>query len=279
MEKDGVELVRRSSGGGTVYHDLGNTNFTFLSPLNDYNKNRNTAIVCRALETFGIRGGSTGRNDIVVDGLKVSGSAYRISGLKAFHHGTLLLHADLDALRGYLNVNKPTLKSKGVESIRMPVVNLRTYNDALNHDTVSEAIIEEFFNTYDEVGDVEDLDHEKLKQEPLLNETFQKLQDWKWRFGETPQFEHTLAQEFEWGKLEIGLHCEDGKIVRSRVDCTNPDAQRLLVTSLSQNLTGATYDEAGVSSALETTTNDLVTEKDSALDLITDIKRWLRASL
>lgn len=136
MEQDNVTLARRASGGGAVYQveslvyvwayhsnqDLGNTCFTFLSPLNTYDRNRNSLIICRALEKFGIAAAPSGRNDIEVDGLKISGSAFRIQGMKAFHHGTLLINVDLGALANYLNVNKAKLQ---VHHLHRDVLNHR----------------------------------------------------------------------------------------------------------------------------------------------------------
>jgi len=86
MEKDNVILARRTSGGGAVYQDLGNTNFTFLSGIHDYNKNQNSQIIINALSQFGVKAETSERNDILVNGMKISGSAYKISGMKAFHH-------------------------------------------------------------------------------------------------------------------------------------------------------------------------------------------------
>ncbi|POD93108.1 hypothetical protein BV924_17800 [Pectobacterium odoriferum] len=99
MEEDGIKLARRSSGGGAVFHDLGNTCFTFMAGKPEYDKSVSTQIVLDALSSLGLKASASGRNDLVVetaDGVrKVSGSAYRETKDRGFHHGTLLLNADL----------------------------------------------------------------------------------------------------------------------------------------------------------------------------------------
>jgi lipoate-protein ligase A len=134
MAQDDVKLVRRQSGGGAVYHDLGNLNFTFLNPKNspnsnlNYNKQTNLQIIINALEQFDISAKFSGRNDILVypeisdpNGKKISGSAFRETKDKAFHHGTLLVNADLEKLGAYLTPPDKKLKSKGVKSVRSRV--------------------------------------------------------------------------------------------------------------------------------------------------------------
>ena len=93
MEADGIKLARRQSGGGAVFHDLGNTNFTFLSGADEYDKERNNRIITDALARFGITAEPSGRNDIIVEGRKVSGSAFKKKRDRAFHHGTMLINA------------------------------------------------------------------------------------------------------------------------------------------------------------------------------------------
>ena len=89
---------------------MGNTNFTFLSDINYFDKKRNSDLICKAINSFGVDAQFSGRNDILVNGVKISGSAFKMSGKRAFHHGTLLINVDMDALSKYLNVNKLKLK-------------------------------------------------------------------------------------------------------------------------------------------------------------------------
>lgn len=124
MEEDNVRLARRSSGGGAVFHDLGNTCFTFMAGKPEYDKTVSTNIVLTALNALGVAAEASGRNDLVVKTAegdrKVSGSAYRETMDRGFHHGTLLLNADLSRLANYLNPDKKKLQAKGITSVRGP---------------------------------------------------------------------------------------------------------------------------------------------------------------
>ncbi|STT52365.1 lipoate-protein ligase A [Klebsiella pneumoniae] len=128
MEEDHVRLARRSSGGGAVFHDLGNTCFTFMAGKPEYDKTVSTAIVLTALNSLGVTAEASGRNDLVVKtdsgDRKVSGSAYRETMDRGFHHGTLLLNADLSRLANYLNPDQKKLQAKGITSVRGRVANL-----------------------------------------------------------------------------------------------------------------------------------------------------------
>jgi lipoate-protein ligase A len=122
MEEDGIKLSRRHSGGGAVFHDLGNTNFTFLSSKTSYSKDANNKIILNALKEFNIEAFTSGRNDILVatsDGdKKISGSAFKETKDRAFHHGTLLIDSDMTKLGLYLNPNIKKLQSKGLPFAR-----------------------------------------------------------------------------------------------------------------------------------------------------------------
>ena len=148
MEDKGVHLARRFSGGGAVYQDLGNTNFTFLSSVDNHDKERNSGIIIRALEKFGLKANASGRNDIEIDGHKISGAAYKIAPPRALHHGTLLINVDMTALGNLLNPNKLKLQSKGVKSVTARVANLQTLNAAISHEALSDAVVDSFCAHY-----------------------------------------------------------------------------------------------------------------------------------
>ena len=212
MDCDGIVLARRQSGGGAVYHDLGNTNFTFMSPKDSYDKDRNFSLIIQALAGFGIAAEQSGRNDILVDARKISGSAFRMTADRAFHHGTLLINADMTKLPHYLTPNKEKLQSKGVRSVASRVANLTEFNQDLTHDVLCNAIIEQFFSAYGERCAVEDLTIERLSQEEKLFETYQLYADWNWRFGSSPQFDHPITSRFPWGGITLDFAIQGGVI-------------------------------------------------------------------
>jgi lipoate---protein ligase len=146
LEADGVVLARRRSGGGCVYQDLGNSVFSFINPIKDFAqqdfKTMNNEVLIQSLESFGIKGEASGRNDLVVGDRKVSGSAYKLklgmkdgSGRRSLHHGTMLLDLELGALGKYLNPNKKKLESKGVDSVVSRVLNLKEVAPKITHDS------------------------------------------------------------------------------------------------------------------------------------------------
>jgi len=255
MERDEVKLARRQSGGGAVYHDLGNTNFTFMSSRENYSKERNTDIIVRAIKRFNIQAAASGRNDITVDEKKISGSAFKLGSDRAFHHGTLLIKADLSKISNYLTPDKKKLQSKGIKSVKSRVANLSDFNPDINHEKLCEAIIEEFFETYGERCEVEVLDHEQLKEIPHLQNYFDQMSDWNWRFGKTPDFAHHMAERFEWGRMEVYIDTKAGKIkdVKIYSDSLVPE----MVEVLMADLKGVHYDPASVQKALRETAEKL----------------------
>lgn len=212
MERDGVVLARRQSGGGAVYHDLGNTNFTFISPGGDYDIARNFTIIIEALKEFGIDAVQSGRNDILVAERKISGSAFRKTSKTAFHHGTLLINSEMEKMPTYLTPDKDKLKSKGIRSVASRVANLTEFAPDLTHDSLCDAIVNTFFATYDRTCEIEDLTIERLTKIDSLYETYLTYSDWEWRFGSTPQFDHPINGRFDWGGITLDFDVQSGKI-------------------------------------------------------------------
>lgn len=160
IEEDRVAIARRKSGGGAVYQDLGNTCFSFFIPIYDDTspldtRVKNNEVIINALKTLNVEANISGRNDLEVDGKKISGSAYQLDlgsntrRKKALHHGTLLLDVKFNDLHNYLNPNKKKLESKGVDSVISRVLNLCSIQPTLTHDKVSTALFESFKRQYD----------------------------------------------------------------------------------------------------------------------------------
>ena len=252
MEADNVYLARRQSGGGAVFHDLGNTNFTFLSPKDDYDQNANFTIIINALKKLGIDATLSGRNDIQVEDKKISGSAFKHSSDRSFHHGTVLVNADMQKLGDYLNPHPLKLKAKGIKSVRARVANLTEFNESINHEVLSDAIIEAFCEYYGQkVADVtvEELDKATLAQEPHLNKFYQQMADWDWRFGKTPEFSHHLETRFDWGLIDLHLDVKQAVIEDVVIfsDALNVE----LIDALKEALTGVKYNQQDIKARLD----------------------------
>ncbi|GLC31036.1 lipoate--protein ligase [Clostridium omnivorum] len=209
-----INVVRRLSGGGAVYHDLGNLNFTFVvnnekDSVSNFKKF--TEPVISALEKFGIKAEFSGRNDITIDGKKFSGNAQYYHKNRLLHHGTILFNSDLSVVANALNVKMDKIASKGIKSVRSRVTNVYPYLE-------NKITIEEFkatllkFLTGDENYSEKEL---ILKQEDL--DIIQNLMDerylkWEWNYGASPEFDIQKSMRFDGGKLELNLDVKDGVI-------------------------------------------------------------------
>ncbi|MCE0800989.1 lipoate--protein ligase LplA [Buttiauxella sp. S04-F03] len=238
MEEDNVRLARRSSGGGAVFHDLGNTCFTFMAGKPEYDKSVSTAIVVNALDSLGISATASGRNDLEVATAegprKVSGSAYKETMDRGFHHGTLLLNADLSRLANYLNPDEKKLKAKGITSVRGRVANLSDLLPGLTHEQICDAVCESFFAWYGERVEAEHISPDALPDLPGFAETFARQSSWEWNFGQAPAFSHLLDQRFSWGGVELHFDVEKGHITRTQIftDSLNPAPLEALAARL-----------------------------------------------
>lgn len=210
----GAQIVRRSSGGGTVYHDLGNLNYSLIYPIDGLNK-QETAVyaapIVKALQKIGVPVKTQGRNDLTLDGKKISGTAQRIQKGRLLHHGTLLFDSNLDILESVLHVDAGKVVSKGIASVRSRVTNIK---DHLPEGTFTDvhAFWQALLKAFSE--DMEFIpfqpNPEMLAEIQALQES--KYQSWDWNFGRAPAFEYNNSKRFPGGKLEIHVNVKKGVI-------------------------------------------------------------------
>lgn len=273
MKDDNIHLARRTTGGGAVFHDLGNTNFTFLSPRGAYKRENNIQIIFQALREFGIEGEVSVRNDLLIpfnDGpRKFSGSAYREKKDRAFHHGTLLLHADLNRLGQYLTPNPKKLQGKGKESVRSRVVNLTELVGHLEHGKIVESMIRSFEKFYEAKAEIISLDLESLPQIPELKEQYDLLTSWNWRYGNTLEFDHKMDEYLSLGFFDVQFKVDEGYITDLRIftDCLYPQ----LIEDLTKSLKQQAYCGDSIRSAIAALNSKYV---EQALGLA-ELEKWL----
>lgn len=277
MEKDGVLLARRQSGGGAVFHDLNNTNFTFLSGKQSYSKEANNNIIVNALKALGVSSYASGRNDILMDingePRKISGSAFKQTKDRAFHHGTMLINSDLGKLNNYLTPHQKKIESKGISSVRSRVANITEVNPKIHHELFCKQMIQSFFDHYGDQCEIEELNPDELQGKASLQNYYESLKDWKWRFGETPKFEHQMSERFEWGGMEVHLNSHKGMITESKIfsDSLHPEMVELLESKLSS----CPYSKSGIEAACLEAGSEL----PMVVDYIQEFSLWLQAQI
>lgn len=264
LENDRGKLARRLSGGGAVYHDLGNLNFTFIAKKELFHIKKQLQVIMDAVTSFAIEAEFSGRNDILVKGKKFSGNAFYYDGDHCYHHGTLLVSSDLTKLVRYLRVNKEKIESKGIKSVESRVANLSRINPDINISDLRKALERSFQvvygNTISETtifdGDISD-----------FTKLYQKYASWEWRYGETPHFQIRFYHRFLWGDLDINLNLADGFISEAAVYSDSLDSR--LIMDLAAALQNIRFDK----DALGKGANSLKKSHDRSV--IEEIELWL----
>ena len=245
LRADGGHLARRLSGGGAVYHDLGNLNFTFVLPRQAYDLTRQTRVILEAARLLGAPAEASGRNDILAGGRKFSGNAYYRRGQTWYHHGTLLVDSDLDALGRYLNVSPEKLAARGVASVRSRVCNLRECAPGATVEAARRAMTAAFSTVCGEK--VELFDHERLQNDKIV-ETERRISSESYLIGENFPFSLSLERRFAWGGLELALNVHAGHVAQCRAYSDAMEESE--IASLPGRLTGCAVDGAAFAKAL-----------------------------
>lgn len=244
MDADGVQLVRRHSGGGAVFHDNGNLNFSFITDEKHYDLNRQMRVILNAVSKLGLKAELSGRNDITVDGKKFSGNAFSLAKGNRSHHGTILVNADLTKLSNYLCVSKEKMRSKGIDSVRARVCNLCELSSGLTVEAMRRLVIESFIEEYGAASEYV-FDGTALAE---VEERRERLASWEWRFGKTPQFDFETDKRFSFGDTQIYFNSRNGVIREMKVysDCLDTE----LTTEIENALMGARFRKEEIKAAL-----------------------------
>lgn len=181
LEAEGGHLARRLSGGGAVYHDLGDLNFSFLARREKYDVPKQLEVVCRAVESFGLQAAFSGRNDLEIGGRKFSGSAFYERDGRCCHHGTIMVDVDRAALDRYLTVPERKLVSRGISSVQARVVNLRELAAGVTVEKVKAALLAAFEHVYREKPVQMDI---SMLAADALKAGEDRLRDRAWIYGE-----------------------------------------------------------------------------------------------
>lgn len=257
VEEKGIHVVRRLSGGGAVYHDFGNLNFSFIMP-DDGNSFRDFAKVTQpiidALHAMGVEGAQLkGRNDLVIGDKKFSGNAMYATNGRMFAHGTIMFDSDVNEVVNALKVRKDKIESKGIKSIRSRVTNIKPF---LSDEYQTLSTVDFRQDILLRIFGVDSL--EEVKTYELTEEDWQKInqisdeyyRNWDWNYGRSPEFDLVRRERFPIGSIEAKMNVSGGKINDIRIfgdffglgEIADVEAQ----------LNGVKYDKESITEAVST---------------------------
>lgn len=233
VQKHGINVVRRMSGGGAVYHDLGNINYTIISDYKD-NSELDFSVFCapviRALKTCGVTAETSGRNDILIDGKKFSGTAQHASNGRIMHHGCVMFDTDLTVVSHALNVNYQKYSSKAAKSVSSRVTNIREHiSEDITLDCFKKILKEEVLSNH-EVTELSLSAEDWAEIKKIRNN---KYGTWEWNIGQSPTYGVVNTKRFDTcGTLELGMNIDKGGIITDAKLCGdffgNDDANILI---------------------------------------------------
>ena len=224
VDEHGIHVVRRFSGGGAVYHDLGNLNFSFImkddgQSFRDFEKL--TKPIIEALHELGVSGAKLkGRNDLVINDQKFSGNAMYATNGRMFAHGTIMFDSDINVVVKALKVKKEKIESKGIKSIRSRVTNIKPFlpenEQSMTTKEFRQAILLKIFGVENE---------DEIQTYTLTDEDWQKInaisdqyyRNWDWNYGHSPAFDLQRSQRFSIGSIEVRLNVKEGKIAALKI--------------------------------------------------------------
>ncbi len=248
VKENDIRVVRRMSGGGAVFHDMGNVNFTFVvNSGDDFNNYRRFCEpVIGFLKTLGVEATLSGRNDILVDEKKISGNAQYMYKDRVMHHGTLLFAASKDNISEALKVSEDKIKSKGIKSVRSRVTNISSHME-------TPISVEEFVEKFADymVKNIPDCRYYDLAQHEA---EIRKLRDekyatWEWNYGYSPKYEFVRKKRFDIGSVEVHMNIAGTSEIKD-IKLYGDFFSKLPVAALEQKLVGVRHEAEAISEAL-----------------------------
>lgn len=213
LSKLNGKVARRLSGGGAVYHDLGNLNFTFITYEENEDLNKQLSVIIKALNDLNIEATFSGRNDILINGKKISGNAFYTDEGRYYHHGTLLYDIDVEKVTEILTPSTHKLTSKGIDSVKSRITNLKNHKNGLTINDIKESIVKSYEKHYGYINNVSYVDEKNLN----LNNFVKRYSSDEWIYGNSPSFNVVIDKAFDEGKIELNISLEDGKITHCKI--------------------------------------------------------------
>lgn len=255
VQENDIKVVRRVSGGGTVYHDLGNLNFSFLVPhdtskLNNYRYFLNPIV--EALKALGVPAEINPRNDIVVAGKKISGNAQFSTTKRMVSHGTLLFNSEIIHLAQSLKVKTSNIQSKSIKSVRSPVANIQEYLTAeqqalLDMEQFKKRLLAQVFDTQ---GTIPTYQLTPADWEVVNRLVEEKYSTWEWNFARSPKFEMKKSLTLDWGNVQVTTQVKKGYIHTLAIE-TSYEPYQVALQQLAQQLQNTKYEKKALNTALQ----------------------------
>ena len=223
--EEGGHLMRRGTGGGAVYHDLGNINFSFIADKGLYDVKKQLSVIQDALLSYGLQTEISGRNDLTCEGRKFSGNAFAKGQRNNLHHGTILIKTDGAMMQRYLIVDKAKLMKNGVKSVASRVINLNELIPDLTSENIKQPLIDSFEKVYGGKATIIDFDTliNMLEVQAIKSEISSR----DFLFGRWEQFKTMKKARFPWGGLEISMQIDEAnaiiKDVQIASDCLDTE--------------------------------------------------------
>ncbi len=257
LQSEGGHLARRLSGGGAVFHDLGNLNFTFLSHIDNYDLDSQLAVIEKACSAADICTQRSGRNDLLAQGRKFSGNAFYQSHGRAYHHGTLLISTDEDKMQRYLSPPAAKLEAKGVASVRSRIVNLSSLAPALTCENMKQLMAVSFASVYELHVEPWSISNDAW---PQIDDLRRHYESWEYLFGTPLPFTFSCQERFEWGHVTLQLQVKGGVVLAAKVYTDAMDWRFSAVAE--QALCGCSFKKDAMQTALHASTEDAAIASD-----------------
>lgn len=251
---EGGHVMRRGTGGGAVYHDLGNINFSFVANRKNYDVRKQLSVIQDALLNYGLETEISGRNDLTYQGRKFSGNAFS-KGNNNLHHGTILIKTDGEKMMRYLTVNQAKLQKHGVKSVSSRVINLSEAVPELTSENIKEPLIHSFGKIYS--GTPVMLDFEALSQNEEVQATAKRISSFDFIFARWEHFKTTKRAQFDWGAVEISLHINEAESIINDIQIASDCLDTEIIAQAERMLKGCSTMKAPQFDYSSATLNDI----------------------
>ncbi|MCY8665803.1 lipoate--protein ligase LplJ [Bacillus haynesii] len=250
VDENGIIVVRRLSGGGAVYHDLGNLNFSFITKDDGnsfHNFKKFTEPVVAALKKLGVDAELSGRNDLMANGRKISGNAQFATKGRMFSHGTLLFDSEIEHVVSALKVKKDKIESKGIKSIRSRVANISEFLDQKMTTVEFRSMLLRYI--FDTEGEIPEYKLTEKDWEIINQISKERYQNWDWNYGKSPKFNLQHSKRFQAGSVDIRLEVQKGVIRECKIfgDFFGVGD----VSDIEEKLKGVQYERKAIEEALQ----------------------------